>query len=276
MAFLHHVARPDHIDEEVQEKSVNNQQGKQLLIVDDDAAMLRLLEHIFTHAGYQVQVATNGRDGLRRFQDHIPDLVILDVMMPGMDGWQTCAHIRRIANTPVIMLTALGWEDDVVRGLDCGAVDYLVKPFSSKILLARVKAALRRAAPPSESEPPTLYDDGYLTIDLEERRVFVHGQPIKLTATEYRLLAYLFQNAGKLLTSQQILENVWGWTQEDDAECVRVYIWHLRQKLEQDPKNPKYLLTEHGVGYRFHKEPFPDTASSDSLAEPTLSPQEAG
>jgi len=249
---------------------VNSMQGKRVLIIDDDPGMLRLLEQIFSRAGYQVQVATNGREGLCQFNDHQPDLVILDVMMPIMDGWQTCSYIRRLANTPIIMLTALGWEDDVIRGLDSGAVDYVVKPFSSKVLLARAKVALRQAKPPSKPEKPALYDDGYLTIDLDEHRVFVRGEPLRLTATEYRLLAYLFQNAGKLLTPQQILENVWGWTREDDGECVRVYIWHLRRKLEQDPKNPQYLLTEHGTGYRFLKNPPQEQARRNSLIERPL------
>jgi two-component system response regulator VicR len=250
-------------------------QRKKILIIDDEPGMLRLLEQIFFRAGYQVHVATNGREGLSRFHNLQPDLVVLDVMMPIMDGWQTCSYIRRLSNTPIIMLTALGWEDDVVRGLDAGAVDYVVKPFSSKVLLARVKAALRQATPPSRLEKPAIYDDGYLIIDLDEHQVFVRGEPLRLTATEYRLLAYLCQNAGKLLTPQQILENVWGWTCEDEEECVRVYIWRLRRKLEQDSKNPQYLLTEHGKGYRFQKNPLQEKAICNCLIERPLLPQAA-
>ena len=245
-------------------------QRKKILIIDDEPGMLRLLEQIFFRAGYQVYVATNGREGLARFHNLQPDLVILDVMMPIMDGWQTCSYIRRLSNTPIIMLTALGWEDDIVRGLDSGAVDYVVKPFSSKVLLARAKAALRQAAPPSRQEKLIAYDDGYLSIDLDEHRVFVRGEPVRLTATEYHLLAYLFQNAGKLLTSQQILENVWGRTYEDDGDCIRVYIWHLRRKLEQDPKNPKYLLTVHGIGFRFQENPPQEQTLHNSLIERPL------
>ena len=250
----------------LQKQSVNSMQAR-VLIIDDDFGLLRLLGHVFSNAGYRVYTATNGREGIRQLHDHSPDLVILDVMMPVMDGWQTCSYIRRLSATPVILLTAVGWEDDVVRGLEGGAVDYITKPFSSKVLLARARAALRRAKPPLGPEQRAIYDDGYLAIDLHECRVLVRGQPVKLTATEHRLLAYLLQNAGKLLSPRQILEHVWGWTREDDTDGVRGYIRHLRQKLEQDPKNPQYVLTEHGAGYWFQVNPHPRNAPRDRLGE---------
>ena len=239
------------------EKNVNGFQGKKILAIEDDPEMLRLLEHFLSHAGYQVYTAADGQEGLCQFRAHPPDLVILDLMMPIMNGWQTCSQIRRFSTVPIIILTALGWEGDIVRGLDCGAVDYVTKPFSPKVLLARVRAALRQAILTQKVDKPVIYDDGYLTVDLNECRVSVRRNPVKLSATEYRLLAYLLQNACQLLTSQQILEHVWGRAYEDETDCVRVYIWHLRQKLEQDVNNPRYLLTEHGVGYRFQKQPCP-------------------
>ncbi|MDH4209404.1 MAG: response regulator transcription factor, partial [Anaerolineae bacterium] len=147
-------------------------------------------------------------------------------------------------------------DEDIVRGLEYGADDYLTKPFSIKVLVARARAALRRAAlPPPEQEHPIVYADDYLAVDLGQRRVTVGGEAVKLTPTEYRLLAYLVENAGQVLTSQQILQAVWGWEYQDELDYVRVYIWHLRQKLERDPKKPSYIQTEMGVGYRFEKRP---------------------
>jgi DNA-binding response OmpR family regulator len=227
---------------------------KRVLVVDDDPALLPLIEYTFAREGYEVAKACDGKEALREFFAHKPDLVILDIMMPRMDGWETCRRIREVSDVPIVMLTARGQDEDIVRGLEYGADDYLTKPFSIKVLLAHARAVLRRAAlPPVEYAEPTTYADDFLTIDLKERRVTVEGEQVKLTPTEYRLLAYLVQNAGQVLTFTQILQNVWGWEYQDDLDYVRVYVWHLRQKLEQDPKNPKYIQTEIGVGYRFEK-----------------------
>ncbi len=229
---------------------------KKVLVVDDDPALLPLIEYTFAREGYEVLTACDGKEALREFFAHKPDLVILDIMMPRMDGWETCRRIREVSDAPIVMLTARGQDEDIVRGLEYGADDYLTKPFSIKVLLAHARAVLRRAAlPPVEYAEPTTYADDFLTIDLKERRVTVGGEPVKLTPTEYRLLAYLVQNAGQVLTFTQILQNVWGWEYQDDLDYVRVYVWHLRQKLEQDPKNPRYIQTELGVGYRFEKAP---------------------
>jgi DNA-binding response OmpR family regulator len=229
---------------------------KRVLVVDDDPALLPLIEYTFAREGYEVLTACDGKEALREFFTHKPDLVILDIMMPRMDGWEACRRIREVSDVPIVMLTARGQDEDIVRGLEYGADDYLTKPFSIKVLLAHARAVLRRAAlPPVEFTEPTIYADDFLTIDLKERRVTVQGEPVKLTATEYRLLAYLVQNAGQVLTFTQILQNVWGWEYQDDLDYVRVYVWHLRQKLEQDPKNPKYIQTEIGLGYRFEKAP---------------------
>lgn len=233
--------------------SVSDIQGKKILIIDDDPSLLRLVEQTLSLAGGRVYTATNGLEGLNQFYVHQPDLVILDIMMPDVDGFEICRLIRQSSNVPIIMLTALGQEKDIVRGFECGADDYVTKPFSSDVLVARVQATLHRAALPAVVEEPVIYDDGYLTIDIEQRRVFVCGEPVKLSVKEYQLLVYLFRHAGRVLTICQILENVWGWEYRDNVDYVHVYVHHLRQKLEENPKRPKYLLTEHGIGYRFEK-----------------------
>jgi len=226
------------------------------MVIDDDPNLLRLIEYTFSKTGAIVHSAKSGEEGLRHFYAQQPDMIILDIMMAEMDGYEVCARIRQISDVPIIFLTALNGEENIVRGLDYGAVDYVVKPFGPKVLVARAQAALRQAElTPGREKPPT-YRDDYLTIDLEMRRVFVRGEPVKLTTTEYQLLAYLLQNAGQVLAFQQILENVWGSEYEDCINYVHVYMWHLRNKLEEDPKDPRYLLTEHGVGYRFRKAPL--------------------
>ncbi len=229
-------------------------QNEKVLVVDDDPALLPLIEYTFAREGYEVHCASDGQEALRQFFTHRPDLVILDIMMPRMDGWETCRRIREVSEVPIVMLTAKGQDEDIIRGLEYGADDYLTKPFSIKVLLARARAVLRRAALPSaEQEKAILYADDYLTVDLADRRVTIEGEPVKLTPTEYRLLAYLVENAGRVLTFQQILQSVWGWEYQDDLDYVRVYVSHLRRKLEQDPKNPRYIQTEMGMGYRFER-----------------------
>lgn len=226
-------------------------QPKNVLIIDDDPELLQLVDLIFSRAGSRVFTAVNGREGLRQFYAHQPDLVILDLMIPDMDGWEICRQIRQLSDVPLIMLTVINREAEIIRGLNYGADDYVTKPFNPEVLLARARATLRRAALPPPLEAPSVYNDGYLMIDLKQHRVAVGGQIVKLTTTEYRLLAYLFQNANQALTYQQILESVWGEVYQGNTEYVHVYIRFLRRKLEADPGNPTYLLTEHGVGYRF-------------------------
>jgi two-component system KDP operon response regulator KdpE len=226
-------------------------QDRKILVIDDDPNLRQLITITFTSQGCQVHSAVNGAEGLRLFYDYRPDLVILDVMMPEMDGWTVCTQIRQLSNVPIIMLTSLGSERDVVRGLELGAVDYIVKPFSPLVLVARANASLRQLL--QEQPPPkqTAFADGYLTIDLEKRRVLVNEKPVKLSSTEYKLLAYLVENAGQILATEQILENVWGWEYRDSSDYVHVYISHLRRKIEADPKQPHYILTEYGIGYYF-------------------------
>jgi two-component system KDP operon response regulator KdpE len=229
---------------------------KKILVVDDEPAQIRLAEQVLTHRGYEVLKASSGQEALRIIFEQKPDLVLLDVVMPGIDGWQTCSRIREVTDIPIIMLTGQrNSEDDVVRGLDYGADEYLSKPLGNRELVARVRAALRRAERPSylDEKKKTLFNDSYLTVDVVERKVIVNGERIKLTPREFRLLALLVENSGRILSHQQVLEDVWGWEYIDDVDYVRIYISHLRQKLELDSSQPKYILTEPGVGYYFCK-----------------------
>lgn len=224
--------------------------GKRILIVEDDLSLLQFMDLIFEQVGAHAVLATEGRAGLRRFREQEPDLVILDVFMPGMDGWDVCQEIRRESTVPVIMLTTLDDDNSMIRGLDYGADDFLSKPFNPDVLLARARAVLRRAHSAAPA-PSSLYDDGYLTIDVERKIVAVRSEPVKLTATEFRLLSFLIQGQGSALSYRQILENVWGEAYQDSINYVHVYVSHLRRKLELDPGNPRYLVTVHQVGYRF-------------------------
>lgn len=226
-------------------------QNAKILVIDDDPEILELLELFLSRAGAQTFTARNAQDGLRQFYECRPDLVILDLMMPGMDGWEVCERLRQLADVPIMMLTALSSSQDMVRGLDCGADDYVAKPFEKQVLLARVRALLRRVGRPATEAPPGMYDNGHLAIDLEGRRVSVRRQPVRLTPTEFKVLSYLAGNASRVLTHEQILKRVWGPECQDSAQYVHVYIHRLRQKLEEDPAEPRYLITEPGVGYRF-------------------------
>ena len=231
---------------------------KKILVVDDDPSMVRLISQVLSSKGYEVLESNNGQDALRLLYSQKPDLVLLDVVMPVMDGWQTCSRIRDIsAAIPIIMLTGQRkTEEDVAQGLDYGADDYLIKPVGNKELAARVQAMLRRAELPSSVEDQgkhAAFSDGYLTVDIAQRRVIVDGNHVKLTPIEFRLLALLLQNTGRILMHQQLLEKVWGWEYVDDLDYVRIYISHLRKKIEPNPALPKYIITEPGVGYYFQK-----------------------
>lgn len=225
--------------------------GKTILVIDDDPHMRALLEATLRSAGATVVSAANSADGLRRLYEARPDLVVLDVMMPQTDGWTTCRRIREITDTPIIFLTALGSDAAVVRGLDCGAVDYVTKPFTPEVLLARLRAALRHNDAPAAPEPSAGYADPYLTVDIGLRRAVVADRPIHLTKTEFNLLALLVAHRGQLLTFGQILAAVWGHGYEGSDEYVHTYVSRLRRKIEPAPREPIYIIGEHGVGYRF-------------------------
>src|SRR4030042_783934 len=227
--------------------------AKKILVVDDEPAQVRLFEQLLTGNGFFVLKAAGGREAVRIVHESKPDLILLDVMMPELDGWQTCGLIRDLCEIPIIMLTGKrNSEEDIVHGLECGADEYLAKPVGNREFLARVKAVLRRAEKPSKSENKnTKVADGYLAIDVMERKVTINGEKIKLTPREFRLLALLLENADRLVSHQQGLEKLWGWEYIDDVDYVRIYISHLRQKIEPDTSDPKYILTEPGVGYYF-------------------------
>jgi two-component system KDP operon response regulator KdpE len=228
--------------------------GKKILAIDDDANYLVGLTHVFTKLSCTIYTATDGQAGLRQFFNCDFDLVIVDLRMPGLNGWEVCQRIRQMSSVPLLMLTACCEDDDIVQGLERGADEYLFKPVAISVLLARIRALLRRVTLSVSECPTTQYDDGYLTLDLIQRRVLVQGQSIRLTEREYELLGYLFRHANQVRPHRQILTDIWGEAQPQSADLVHKNIRRLRQKLETDPKRPRYLLTEHGVGYRFHKD----------------------
>ncbi|MDP6585611.1 MAG: response regulator transcription factor [Anaerolineales bacterium] len=201
--------------------------------------------------GFSVHEAYDGKDALDQIRKVLPDLVILDVMMPKMDGFETLAVLRENSNVPVIMLTARGEEDDRVRGLELGADDYITKPFSPRELVGRVRAVLRRVEPPKGGGGEAIEVDERLKIDFDRHEIFVNGQLVKLRPTEYRLLYHLVQNAGWVVSHDQLLAKVWGYEYQSETHYLRLYVNYLRDKLEADPRDPKYILTERGVGYRF-------------------------
>ncbi len=222
-----------------------------ILVVDDERRMVGFIRLNLEQDGFEVIEAFNGTDALNRLRDSLPDLILLDIMMPDIDGFQVLRTIREISQVPVIMLTAKGEEDDKVRGLELGADDYVTKPFSPRELVSRVRAVLRRGATFEEGEEGMIEIDDRLKIDFGRREVWVDDELIKLRPTEYRLLYHLVQNAGWVMTHDQILTKVWGYEYRDEPHYVRLYINYLRKKIEKDPSNPVYILTERGVGYRF-------------------------
>jgi two-component system KDP operon response regulator KdpE len=224
---------------------------RRILVVDDEERMVRFIHLNLEHDGFQVVEAFNGAQALDKVRSSLPDLVLLDVMLPDLDGFEILRIIREISTVPVIMLTAKGEEDDRVRGLELGADDYITKPFSPRELVSRVRAVLRR----TEMASPTSHDlievDDRLKLDFDRHEVWVNGELVQLRPTEYRLLYHLVQNAGWVIPHDQLLSKVWGYEYRDEPHYVRLYINYLRNKIEEDPSNPKYILTERGIGYRF-------------------------
>ncbi len=222
-----------------------------MLVVDDEARMVNFMRMNLELEGARVVSAANGREALERTREDMPDVVLLDIMMPEMDGFEALKRLREFSQVPVLILTARDEEDDRVRGLELGADDYIGKPFSHRELVSRIRAVLRRhyLAPPV---PQTLVQvDERLSIDFARREVLVEGERVNLRPTEYRLLYHLVQNAGYVQTHQMLLTRVWGPEYRDESHYLRLYITYLRQKIERDPSNPHYILTERGVGYRF-------------------------
>jgi DNA-binding response OmpR family regulator len=225
-----------------------------LLLIEDDSNLIEALKLYLTTAGYLIATAADGREGLQKLFVDRPDLILLDIMMPKLDGWEVCSRIREVSNVPIIMLTARGQEEDKVRGLRMGADDYVSKPFSLRELEARIQSVLRRSSLSAPSRDRVLYADEELVIDSERWEVSRQGKPVELTATERRLLFLLAENMGRVLPTSRILEGVWGQEYVNEVDYVKLYIWRLRQKIEPNPSQPTYIRTEHGVGYRFVKQ----------------------
>lgn len=221
-----------------------------ILVIDDEPQILRALRTILTEKRFRVSIASRGEEGLALAAANPPDIVILDLGLPDMDGFEVCARLREWTQIPIIVLSVRDSERDKVAALDKGADDYLSKPFSIEELLARVRVALRHSAQ-AQGRKERVIKTGTLVIDLPRHIVTREGAEVKLTATEFKLLAYLTANTGRVLTHQSILTNVWEEAEADHIEYLRVYMRQLRKKLEMDPDNPQYLLTEPGVGYRF-------------------------
>jgi two-component system KDP operon response regulator KdpE len=223
--------------------------SKKILFIDDDETLLSLLAEHFQMVGYSPLTAINGQIGLELVIQNDPDIVILDVMMPGMDGWQVCEHMRKNSSIPIIMLTAKGDEIDKLRGFQLGVDDYVTKPFSFAELVARANAVLSRSQ--STADPGNQVTSGDLQVDFDQHRVTNAGQVVDLSPTEYRLLETLSRHAYRTVPTEQILTDVWGSEYKGEIEHVKRYIWSLRKKLEADPGNPQHILTERGFGYRF-------------------------
>ncbi len=223
--------------------------NKIILVVDDEERIVHFIRLNLEQDGFQVVEAYSGKQALDKLRQSMPDLMLLDVMLPDLDGFEVLRMVRENHDVPIIMLTAKTEEDDRVRGLELGADDYVTKPFSPRELVSRVRAVLRRTE--GREAQGVIQVDERLKIDFDRREVWVEGKLVKLRPTEYRLLYHLVQNAGWVVTHDQILAKVWGYEYRDEPHYVRLYVNYLREKLEKDPAHPKYILTERGVGYRF-------------------------
>lgn len=221
-----------------------------ILVIDDDVTWAKNIKLILEKMGYTVCLAGSGKEGLKKAFNDMPDLIILDMIMPVMDGIQTCRSFRALTNTPIILLTARSDEASMVQGLDAGADDFLVKPCSHAILTAKIEAILRRAG--NTHHVRSRYSDNYLDIELTKGEVYIDGVDANLTSTEFRLLAYLFRNADRVVPHEELIQEVWGEHSTTDKRSLKLYILYLRRKIERNPDQPEYLKTAWGIGYRFH------------------------
>ena len=221
-----------------------------LLVVEDDSELNKLLVTTLERRGYKVLSATHGKEALQTAYQLHPDLIILDIMMPDIDGWQTCKRLREMSDVPIVMLTAKAEESDVIQGFSLGADDYVKKPFSLKELEMRIRAVLKRAQR-EKDEVTAVYEDETLRIDLERKHAFRRGEMLHLTPTEFRLLGSLVQRKGCVIPHRELLAEVWGEGYLDATACLSLYIRYLREKLEDDPGEPQYIRTKWGIGYWF-------------------------
>lgn len=228
---------------------------KKILLIDDDQALLHLLGEFLKDDSFEVISALSGSAGLRLAYDQRPDLILLDVMLPGMDGWEVCARLREMSDVPIIMLTAKTTENDKLRGFRLGVDDYVTKPFSFAELVARIQAVLSRAKTSGSNSGYLIH--GGVTLDTEKYQAFFKGSELELTPTEYRLLEVLVRRAGKVASEQELVQEVWGQYRSEDTALVRRYILMLRKKLETDSSNPEHILTVRGFGYRLGTGPLP-------------------
>lgn len=226
--------------------------GARVLVVDDEAQIRRSLQVNLKRRGYLVETAEDGEQALRIFGNRRPDILILDLVMPGMSGVEVVRQVRASSTVPIIVLSVLGDEQHKVEALETGADDYMTKPFGTEELLARIRSLLRRAAGAKSASP--VFVSGGLSVNLDRREVVVDGQPVRLTPIEYDLLNYMIQHADKVLTHRMLLQEVWGQAYVDQAQYLRVFVGRLRRKLEKNPTRPRFIVTDPGVGYRFCSE----------------------
>lgn len=224
--------------------------AEKILIIDDEDTTVQLLNLLLERRDFEVVTALRAEDGLRQAYRTHPDLVLLDIMMPEMDGWEVCRRLRELSDVPIIFLTARGEIRDVVKGLEMGADDYIVKPYDNDELVARIRAHLRRSPAPSVSEE-LVFDNGDFRINFINREVRVRNEQVHLTPKEFNLLGVMVRNAGRVLTRTELVKEAWGPEYDDAVESLKLYIHYLRQKVEEDPQHPTYILTSRGVGYRF-------------------------
>jgi two-component system KDP operon response regulator KdpE len=222
-----------------------------VLVVDDEPQITRVLKTVLSSQGYQVRTAAEGESALTNFKEWSPELVITDLYMPHMDGVELCRRIREVSSVPIIVLSVKGEEKSKVEALDSGADDYVTKPFGIDELMARVRAALRRSGAGAGQEEAS-FDAGDFRIDMDARRVHTHGREVRLTPKEFDLFVYMARHPNRVLTHATLLEAVWGQASQEQPEYLRVFMGQLRKKLEPDPSNPRYLVTEPWVGYRFN------------------------
>ena len=226
-------------------------QKTSILLVDDDPQLIRLVRANLESVGYKIIVAMDGHSALKLVDMEKPDMIILDIMLPEMNGYEFCQRVREFSALPIIMLTAKVEDADKLRGLKIGADDYVTKPFNVPELMARVEAVLRRTHSSEETKIPPPFTCADITVDFVRRRVIVRGKEIALTLTEYKLLSQLVSNAGRVMLHRELLTNVWGAEYQDELDYLRAYIRHLRRKIEYDPHQPKYILSKPGIGYMF-------------------------
>ena len=226
--------------------------SSRVLVVDDEPQITRVLKTVLSSQGYQVRTAAEGESALTNFKEWSPELVITDLYMPHMDGVELCRRIREVSAVPIIVLSVKGEERSKVEALDSGADDYVTKPFGIDELMARVRAALRRSSGPAGAQEVASFDAGDFRIDMDARRVHTHGREVRLTPKEFDLFVYMARHPNRVLTHAALLEAVWGQASQEQPEYLRVFMGQLRKKLEPDPSNPRYLVTEPWVGYRFN------------------------